>query len=53
MFWRHIDDILALVLVVGMIILISCHIDSQAWGILGMAAAWIFRSGLETKRKGG
>lgn len=49
--WNHIDEILALVLVVGMIALIACHIDSQAWGILGMSATWVFRAGLDRRRK--
>jgi hypothetical protein len=51
MFWKHIDDIVALILVCSMVALITCHIDSQAWGILGLAASWVFRSGLEAKRK--
>jgi len=50
--WHHIDDITALIVVIGCFIAIFCHIDSQAWALLGAAAAWCFRSGMETRNKG-
>lgn len=51
MFWSHIDDICALLIIVGCFIAIYCGIDSQAWALLGAAGAWVFRSGLETRHK--
>jgi hypothetical protein len=52
MFWKHVDDVIALVIVGGCFIAIYCHIDSQAWALLGAAAAWEFRSGMETRHRG-
>lgn len=47
MFWRHIDDLCAGVLIVGCLVAILCGIDGQAWGILGVAAGWCMRKGGE------
>lgn len=50
MFWRHIDDIIALVIIGGCFSLIAFGHDGQAWALLGVAASWVFRSGLEAKK---
>jgi len=47
MFWRHIDDIIALVVVVGCFIAIFRCADGEAWALLGAAVTWCLRSGVE------
>lgn len=51
MFWRHIDDICGLAIIIGCFTAILWGQDGQAWALLGAAAAWIFRSGIEAKKK--
>lgn len=52
MFWHHLDDIAALIIVIGCLAAIFCKIDGHAWSLLGAAAAWCFRSGLESRSNG-
>lgn len=47
MFWRHIDDLCAGVLIVGSFVAIFVGENGQAWGILGVAAGWCMRKGGE------
>jgi hypothetical protein len=51
MFWNHVDDIVAGAIVVGCFLVIFFSRDcSEAWALLGAAAAWCFRSGIESRR---
>lgn len=45
------DTVIALVVVVGCIILLVCHIDSDVKSILGMAAAWAFGSQYQVRKQ--
>lgn len=53
MFWNHVDDIVAGVIVIGCFGAIYLRGNcSEAWALLGAAAAWCFRSGIESRRNG-
>jgi len=41
--WDHLDDVLAVVLVVGCFVLLGLGIDSDVKAILAGGAAWVFR----------
>jgi hypothetical protein len=45
------DLIIALLIVIGCIALLVCHIDSDVKSILAMAAGWAFRSGYVAKKQ--
>jgi hypothetical protein len=49
--WEHIDDIIAMTVVVGCFVAIFLSCDGEAWALLGAAAAWCFRSGIESRKK--
>ena len=58
--WEYIDEILAIIIVVGSLILIGLGIDGEMKTILGVAATWVFSReihkrfrGLEKSSKGG
>lgn len=52
--WEYIDEVAALVIIVGCIVLIACRIDGEVKSILAMAAAWAFKRGFDrVKKKGG
>lgn len=42
---QNVDELAALVLIIGCLILIACRIDSEVKSILAMAAGWAFKSG--------
>lgn len=46
------DKITAMVLVIGCLLLIAFHIDSEVKSILTMAAGWLFGSAYMEKKKG-
>jgi len=51
---RYMDDILALVLIVGCLILLLAHIDGEVKSILALAAGWLFGKGyVSIRQKGG
>jgi hypothetical protein len=49
------DLIIAGIIVIGCVVLLACHIDSDVKSILAMAAGWAFRSGYVARKesKGG
>lgn len=49
--WEHIDDVAALVIIIGCFIAVFALREPQAWALLGAAAAWCFRSGVEQRAK--
>lgn len=52
--WEYIDELAALVLIVGCLILIACRIDGEVKSILALAAGWAFKGGYDrTVKKGG
>lgn len=51
--WQYLDEVIALVLVVGCLFLIALGIDSEVKSILTIAAGWAFGRGFaEIKRRG-
>lgn len=46
------DLVIALTIVVGCILLISLHIDSEVKYILGLAAGWAFGSQFQLRHRG-
>ena len=46
------DKITAMILVIGCLLLIAFHIDSEVKSILTMAAGWLFGSAYMEKKKG-
>jgi hypothetical protein len=52
--WEYLDEVAALVIIVGCIVLIACHIDGEVKSILAGAAAWAFKGGYDrVSKKGG
>jgi len=52
--FRDAEDICAVIIVLGCIVLLVIGIDGEIKGILGVAAGWIFGKGfMEIKNKGG
>mgnify|MGYP001605017790 CR=1 FL=1 len=52
--WEYLDELAALVLIVGCIVLLAFRIDGEVKSILAMAAAWAFKGGYDrTFKKGG
>ena len=39
---QYLDELLAIVIVIGCIVLIALHIDGEVKAILTMAATWVF-----------
>ena len=48
--WQNIDELIAIIIVIGCLTFIGLGIDSQAWGILGMSATWVFSREVHKKR---
>jgi len=46
------DMIIAIILVLGSIALIACHIDGEVKSILTIAAGWAFGAGYQQRRAG-
>ena len=46
------DKITAMILVIGCLLLIAFHIDSEVKSILTMAAGWLFGSAYMDRKKG-
>jgi len=42
--WKYLDEVTALIIVVGCILLIALGIDSEVKSILALAAGWAFGS---------
>ncbi|MBA7591978.1 hypothetical protein ES708_34149 [subsurface metagenome] len=55
--WEYLDELIALIVVIGCLILIGFGIDGEVKSILGMAAVWTFGRGYqiakEKTKKGG
>jgi hypothetical protein len=53
--WEYLDEVLAVVIVVGCLVLMGLHIDSDVKAILSMAAAWVFgkRMGIAQSKTNG
>lgn len=49
--WEYIDEVAALVLIIGCIILLATGIDGEVKSILAMAAAWAFKGGFDRTKK--
>jgi len=49
--FEWLDEIIAIILVIGCIILIAAGIDSEVKSILALAAAWAFGSAYQRRRK--
>jgi hypothetical protein len=42
--WKYLDEVIALVIVIGCLILIGLGIDNEVKSILALAAGWAFGS---------
>jgi len=51
--FKSIEDLLALILVVGCLILIFCNIDGEVKGVLAVSAGWVFGRGYSLIKGGG
>ena len=49
--FEYLDEIIALIIVVGCLTLIGLGIDTEIKGILGVAAGWAFKGGLDIRRQ--
>jgi len=50
--FKDVEDLIALILVVGCLILMFCGIDGEVKSILTVASGWIFGKGYATIKKG-
>ena len=51
--WQYLDEVLAVIIVIGCVCLIAIGIDSEVKSILGIAAVWVFGKRAARFRKGG
>ena len=49
--WEHLDELAALVLIVGCLALLGLGIDGEVKSILLMAGGWLFGSRYQRRRK--
>lgn len=43
--WKYLDEVAALVIIIGCLVLIALHIDTEVKSILALAAGWAFGGG--------